>query len=148
MTEPNPYDPWARTDLSAPERMVLDFMRDCMHGDDLSLIDQHVAPNYVQHTPGISQGREGLRRYVTEVAHRRPGRREWRPIQIFRCGDVVILHKLLPNHVVADFIRFNEAGQMAEHWDVVQPLPEPGYDPMRRSSEDFSRFRALFGLST
>lgn len=144
--EPNPWDPWARQDLTENERTVLTFMRDCMHGDDLSLIDTLVAEDYIQHTPGIGQGREGLRRYITEIAYRRPGRKSWRPIQIFAAGDMVILHKLLQHHVIADFIRFDENGRMAEHWDVVQPHPEADYDPMRRSTEDFSRFRALFSL--
>ena len=39
-------------------------MSDCMHGDDLSLVDRYVAEGYIQHTPGIGQGREGLRRYL------------------------------------------------------------------------------------
>lgn len=146
MTEPNPYDPWARDDLSANERTLLIFMRDCMHGDDLSLIDTLVAKDYIQHTPGIGQGREGLRRYIEDVAYRRPGRKEWRPVQRFAAGDIVILHKLSATHVFADFVRFNAAGQMAEHWDVVQPHSEPGFDPMRRSLENLDRFRALFNL--
>jgi predicted SnoaL-like aldol condensation-catalyzing enzyme len=123
-------------------------MRDCMHGDDLSLIDTMVAEDYIQHTPGIGQGRAGLRRYITEIAYARPGRKAWRPIQIFAAGDMVILHKLLTAHVIADFVRFDQAGLMAEHWDVVQEHPEPGYDPMRKSVEDFTRFRALFHLPT
>jgi predicted SnoaL-like aldol condensation-catalyzing enzyme len=144
--EANPYDPWLRKDLGDSERTLLIFMRDCMHGDDLSLIDRYVAEDYIQHTPGIGQGRAGLRRYIEEVAYKRPGRKNWRPIQIFEAGDMVILHKLIETHVIADFVRFNDAGQMAEHWDVVQPLPEPGYDPMRHSSENLSRFRQFFGL--
>ncbi len=143
---PNPWDPWQREDLTPNEATLLTFMRDCMHGDDLSLIDRLVAPDYVQHTPGIGQGREGLRRYIVEVARRRPGRTDWRPVQIFAAGDMVILHKLIATHVIADFVRFDAEGRMAEHWDVVQPLPEPGYDPMRRSTEDLSRFDSMFGL--
>ena len=143
---PNPYDPWSRNDLTENEKTLLRFMADCMHGEDLSLIDTLVAEDYIQHTPGIGQGREGLRTYVETVAHRRPGRKEWRPVQIFSVGDMVILHKMSATHVFADFVRFNDKGQMAEHWDVVQPHPEPGYDPMRRSTEDLDRFRALFGL--
>jgi predicted SnoaL-like aldol condensation-catalyzing enzyme len=144
--EPNPYDPWARKDLTANERTLLTFMADCMHGDDLSLIDTLVADDYIQHTPGIGQGREGLRRYIETVAYRRPGRKEWRPVQIFSAGDMVILHKMSATHIFADFVRFNGQGQMAEHWDVVQPLPTPGYDPMRTSTENLERFRALFNL--
>jgi predicted SnoaL-like aldol condensation-catalyzing enzyme len=148
LTEPNPYDPWQRTDLTANERTLLTFMRDCMHGDDLSLIDTLVAEDYIQHTPGIAQGREGLRRYIMEVARKRPNRTQWRAVQIFASGDMVILHKLISSHAIADFVRFNAAGQMAEHWDVVAPLPEPDYDPMRTSKEDLSRFSAVFDFDS
>ncbi|PTW58873.1 putative SnoaL-like aldol condensation-catalyzing enzyme [Breoghania corrubedonensis] len=147
MTYPNPYDPYKRTDLSDNERTLLTFMRDCMHGGDLSLINDMVAEDYIQHTPGIGQGRAGLHAYISQIGHRRPGWRDWRPIQLFASGDFVILHKLLPKVVIADFMRFNADGLMAEHWDVVQPLPEPGYDPMKPSSENLDRFRALFAIA-
>ena len=42
---------------------------------------------------------------------------------------------------------FNDKGQMAEHWDVVQPHPEPGYDPMRPSTANLERFKTLFNLN-
>lgn len=145
--DPNPYDPRLRTDLTRNERVVLEFTGDCIHGGDERLIERYIAPDYVQHTMGIGQGREGLRNYLREIAWKRPGRGEWRPIHLFASGDFVILHKLLRAVVIADFFRFNADGLLAEHWDVVQPLPEPGYDPMKPSSEDLSRFRALFNLT-
>jgi predicted SnoaL-like aldol condensation-catalyzing enzyme len=140
----NPYDPRKRKDLTENERRVLHFMEECLHGDNDDLIDLYVAEDYIQHTPGIGQGREGLRRYLKEVAHKRPGRRDFKPIHLFSDGDFVILHKLLPAVVIVDIMRCHENHQFAEHWDVVQRLPEPGYDPMKPSSEDLSRFKALF----
>ncbi len=140
----NPHDPWLREDLSEREKIVLRFMGECLHGDDLSLIDELVAEDYIQHTPGIGQGRNGVRKYLLEVAWKRRGRREWRPIQLFSAGDFVILHKLLPAVVIVDIMRFNAQNKLAEHWDVVQRLPEENYDPMRKSTEDLSRFKALF----
>ena len=126
---------------------MLHFMSDCMHGHDMSLVERYVAEDYIQHTPGIGQGREGLRNYLEQVAWKRPGRLTWRPIHLFPCGDFVILHKLLPAVVIADFMRFNQDGLMAEHWDVVQPLPEPNYDPLRLSTENLSRFAGLFKIN-
>jgi predicted SnoaL-like aldol condensation-catalyzing enzyme len=143
---PNPYDPLKRTDLSANERLVLEFTGRCIHGGDESLIETMVSPDYVQHTEGIGQGREGLRRYLQEIAWKRPHREVWRPIQVFASGDFVILHKLLMRVVIADFFRIDAAGLLAEHWDVVQPLPSPDYDPMAPSQEDLARFRALYGI--
>ena len=139
----NPHDPRLRK-LSKREAIVMDFMENCLHGDDISLIDQYMAPDYIQHTPGIGQGREGVKRYFLEVASQRPGRKEWRPIHLFECGDFVILHKLLPSTIIVDIMRFDHNDQMAEHWDVVQRHPEPDYDPMKLSQENLARFSALF----
>jgi predicted SnoaL-like aldol condensation-catalyzing enzyme len=143
---PNPYDPLKRSDLTANEKMVLEFTGKCIHGGDESLIDLMVAPDYTQHTHGIGQGREGLRRFLKEIAWRRPHSEVWRPLQVFASGNFVILHKLLRLVVIVDIFRVNAAGQLAEHWDVVQTVPTPDYDPMRASEEDFTRFRALFGM--
>lgn len=140
----NPYDPRKRTNLTENEERVLFFMRECLHGDRDDLIDTYVAEDYIQHTPGIGQGREGLRNYLREVAWKRPGRREFTPIHLFSDGDFVILHKLLPAVVIVDILRLNAQHQLAEHWDVVQRLPEPGYDPMKPSSENLVRFKGLF----
>ncbi|MDJ0931489.1 nuclear transport factor 2 family protein [Breoghania sp.] len=148
MAYPNPYDPFARTDLTANEHALLTFMDKCMHGGDLSLIDTMVAPDYIQHTPGIGHGREGLRAYITQIAHKRPGWREWRAIQLFASGDVVTLHKLLPQVVIADFMRFNADGLMAENIGTWSSrCRNPATDPMKPSEENLDRFRALFGIS-
>lgn len=140
----NPHDPRKRTDLTLNEQRVLEFMGDCLHGDNDDLIDLYVAEDYIQHTPGIGQGRQGLRNYLKEVARKRPGRREFTPIHLFSDGDFVILHKLIASAVIVDIVRFNDQNQMAEHWDVVQRHPEPDYDPMRESTEDLERFVRLF----
>jgi predicted SnoaL-like aldol condensation-catalyzing enzyme len=140
----NPLDPRKRDDLTLNEQRVLEFMQDCLHGDNDELIDRYVAEDYIQHTPGVGQGREGIRNYLREVARKRPGRREFTPIHLFSDGDFVILHKLIASAVIVDIMRFNEQHQMIEHWDVVQRHPEPGYDPMKKSSEKFDRFKSLF----
>lgn len=142
----NPYDPRKRTDLSRREQVLLKFTDEVVHGTNLDLIDTLVAPDYVQHTHGVGQGREGIRKYVTEISMRRPGREQWRPLLVFEDGDFVILYKLLPAFMIVDIVRFNEHDQLAEHWDVVQPHPAPNHDPMERSQDDFSRFYKLFGV--
>jgi predicted SnoaL-like aldol condensation-catalyzing enzyme len=140
------YDPLKRTDLSRRERALLQFTAEVVHGSNTSLIDTLVAADYMQHTHGVGQGREGIRRYVAEISSRRPGRGQWRPLLIFEDGDFVILYKLLPAFMIVDIVRFNANDQLAEHWDIVQPLPSPHYDPMELPSEDFRRFHKLFAI--
>jgi predicted SnoaL-like aldol condensation-catalyzing enzyme len=142
----NPYDPLKRTDLSRREQILLQFTAEVVHGTNTALIDTLVAPDYMQHTHGVGQGREGIRRYVTEISMRRPGREQWRPLLVFEDGDFVILYKLLPAFMIVDIVRFNAQDQLAEHWDIVQPLPTPDYDPMQPSKHDFQRFYSLFGI--
>jgi predicted SnoaL-like aldol condensation-catalyzing enzyme len=142
----NPHDPLKRTDLSRREKILLKFTGEVVHGPNTALIDTLVAPDYQQHTHGVGQGREGIRRYVNEISLRRPGREQWRPLMIFEQGDFVILYKLLPAFMIVDIVRFNDQDQLAEHWDIVQALPAPGYDPMDLSQHDFQRFYALFGV--
>lgn len=143
---PNPYDPFQRRDLTPNEKAVLHFTDQCLHNHDESLIERYIPDDYIQHTCGIGQGREGLRAYLKQIVWKRPRNRDWRPIQIFAANNFVILHKLLSTVVVADFFRIRPDGMFAEHWDVVQPLPEPGYDPMVLSSADFARFKSLFAM--
>lgn len=143
----NPYDPLKRKDLSRREQILLQFTAEVVHGTNTSLIDTLVAADYMQHTHGVGQGREGIRKYVTEISSKRPGRAEWRPLLIFEDGDFVILFKLLPAFMIVDIVRFNANDQLAEHWDIVQPLPSRDYDPTELSKEDFRRFYSLFNIS-
>jgi len=142
----NPFDPRMRQDLSENARRFLHFTRDCLHGDDESLIDRYVAEDYIQYTHGVGQGREGIRRYLHEIAWKRPGRRNFIPLHLFSDGDFVILHKLLPSVMIVDILRCDADHMFKEHWDVVQSLPEPGHDPMQPSTENLERFRELFGI--
>ena len=143
---PNPYDPRQRTNLSKRERVLLQFTAEVLHGTNYALIDTLVAPDYRQHTHGVGQGREGIRKYIAEIASRRANREQWRPVLLFEDGDFVIIFKQLPAFLIVDIVRFNADDQLAEHWDVVQPLPSPDYDPMAPSKEDLQRFFALFGI--
>jgi hypothetical protein len=46
----NPYDPRKRTDLTQNEKRSIRFMGVCLQGDNVSLIDEYVAANYIQYT--------------------------------------------------------------------------------------------------
>ncbi len=124
----------------------MDFTDQVLHGDNVGMIDEVVAPDYIQHTHGAGQGPQGLKNYIEKIASKRPGRKVWRPVHSFAAGDFVILHKVTPLVSIVDIVRFNASDKLQEHWDIVQPLPKPDFDPMELSSEDFTRFYKLFNI--
>lgn len=133
--------------LSKRKRKVLEFMEGVLHGDRMDMLETYVAADYIQHTPGVGQGREGIRRYYEQVASKRPNRNVWQPIMMIEEGDIIVLFKWMPNTWICDIMRFDENDMLAEHWDVVQNWPEGAPDPSAISEEDMSRFAALFNIA-
>ncbi|MDF2373139.1 MAG: nuclear transport factor 2 family protein [Rhizobiaceae bacterium] len=138
----DPKDP----SLSKRKKLVLEFMDGVLHGDRLDMLDTHVRADYIQHTPGIGQGREGIRKYFEEVSSKRPNRTVWRPVMMVEEGDIVVLFKWLPHAWIADFMRFDENDLLAEHWDVVQAWSDGSPKPEDLGTQDLGRFKKLFNL--
>ncbi|USX25103.1 nuclear transport factor 2 family protein [Oxalobacteraceae bacterium OTU3CINTB1] len=106
-----------------PERnkaLVLEAMLSLFQRRDASAVDRFYAPHYVQHNPNIAQGRDALRKLVSnlsEAVYYEPG-------LIVAEGDLVALHGRIRGwaeepQVVVDLFRI-ENGMLAEHWDVLQ----------------------------
>jgi predicted SnoaL-like aldol condensation-catalyzing enzyme len=85
-----------------------------------------VAPGYIQHNPGIADGRDAA---VAALAPKFANPDFHTDIQrVLADGDygVIHLHGYLTNErgsAVADLYRVAD-GKIAEHWDVIQPIPE------------------------
>ncbi|WP_306393988.1 nuclear transport factor 2 family protein [Telluria beijingensis] len=100
--------------------LVLEAMTALFQRHDASVLDRLYAPGYVQHNPGIPQGREGLRTIVAGMSpavHYEPG-------LMVAEGDLVAIHGRIRGwsaapQVVIDVFRI-EDGRLAEHWDVLQ----------------------------
>jgi len=87
---------------------------------DASAVERLYAPNYIQHNPGIPQGREALAALVPGL----PNSIYYEPGLIVAEGDFVAIHGRIRGwaakpQVVVDLFRI-EGGQLAEHWDVLQ----------------------------
>lgn len=87
-----------------------------------------LAPSYVQHNPGASDGVDAFVGYVHTMRGRYPALR----LEIKRTvaeGDLVVTHsrfELTPGSAglaVADIWRVVD-GRIVEHWDVIQPVPD------------------------
>jgi predicted SnoaL-like aldol condensation-catalyzing enzyme len=119
----------AYADPAANKQLVLD-MANVMfvqHKVDQA-IAAYFAPGYIQHNPMVQTGAEPFRVFFKSFYAANPQA----TVEIKRAladGDLVALHykaKFTPNergYAVVDIFRI-ENGKIAEHWDVVQPIPE------------------------
>jgi predicted SnoaL-like aldol condensation-catalyzing enzyme len=98
------------------------------NGKDLSVVPDLVAEDYVQHTPSIEKGRDAFvaafRGYFAAV----PGL----TVDVKRISttdNLVVVHSHWRDspsergQAVIDIYRL-ENGRIAEHWDVVQSIPD------------------------
>lgn len=95
-------------------------------GDNMHLIDELMAEDYVQHNPDAGQGREGVRHFFTNVLPLPLP--DWLgPDGIIHAnyiaeGDLVVYQEVRTNGMLIDIFRVKD-GQLSEHWDAYRPNP-------------------------
>jgi predicted SnoaL-like aldol condensation-catalyzing enzyme len=107
-------------DTAANRALVLEAMTTLFQRKDPLAVERLYAPDYIQHNPGIAQGRGALAKLVAQL----PPGVFYEPGLIIAEGAYVAIHGRIkgwaPNpQVVIDIFRV-ENGKLAEHWDVLQ----------------------------
>ena len=85
-----------------------------------------VAENYIQHTPTVPDGKDGLRILVTKIKNKVIQTPIIRNVRSFEDGEFVVLHHDVrwPNRkAMFEVFRF-ENGMAAEHWSGIADHPE------------------------
>ncbi len=91
-------------------------------------VDTYFDPGYIQHNPMAATGAEPMRNFFKAFYAGNPGA-SVKLGQVLADGDLVAVHYLTKfkpedrGYAVVDIFRVAN-GKIAEHWDVVQPVPE------------------------
>jgi len=114
----------AEANLRLVKRVYEEVLSPC----DSSRVDELFAPGYVQHNPNAATGSQGLKQML-DGAKARFGNVEHRVKRMMVDGTLVAAHVHVifnpgdEGLAVVDIFRI-EAGRIAEHWDVAQPIPK------------------------
>ncbi|HSV46453.1 MAG TPA: ester cyclase [Ramlibacter sp.] len=116
--------------------LVLEMYREVLVKMDAAAVDRYMAPDYIQHSQLAEPGVAGLKAFLAHVRSATPDAIQ-EIKRAFVDGDHVVVHthvRPVPAEAgiaVVDIFRVQD-GRVAEHWDVIQPVPasSPNPNPM------------------
>ena len=120
-------------DTERNRKVIADFARIFYAEKDVKrAFETYVVPNYVQHNPGIADGRDAAVAALTPMFSAPGAKFEVKRIVVDR--DHAVIHLFgrgdpkTPGAAVADIYRLKD-GKIVEHWDVLQPMPAKSANP-------------------
>ena len=112
----------------ANRKLVLDFYDRVFNKHDIENGVKVMAERYKQHNPNVPNGKQPFASFFSDLFKKNPDLRA-RVVHVAADGDLVWLHVHITTNAqdrgqaVVDIFCV-ENGQIIEHWDVLQPVPE------------------------
>jgi len=113
------------------KKLVADFYQKLFGDKNINAIDEYIGEMYIQHNPMLPDGKDALKQGFAQWFKDAP--KEEIDIQhIGADGDLVYIHTRAKmggkTASIIDIFRI-ENGKIAEHWDVIQEVPEKSANP-------------------
>ena len=112
---------------------VLAMYREVLIAMDPGAVDRYLSPHYVQHSSLAEPGLDALKAFLAKVRVESPDARQTIH-RVMADDDLVMVHLHVerwpndPGLAVVDIFRC-EAGEIVEHWDVIQEIPAQNLNP-------------------
>jgi predicted SnoaL-like aldol condensation-catalyzing enzyme len=94
----------------------------------IEAVEKYTGDDYIQHNPKVISGKAGFINYFLNLAQKYPGKKT-HFVRTIAEGDFVVVHcrQEWPgdnDYASMDIFRLDENGKIAEHWDVIQMVPD------------------------
>ncbi len=91
-------------------------------------IEKYTGDTYIQHNPGVVDGKQGFIDYFSKMAREYPGKKLFYK-HVIAEGNFVVVHTCQEwpgdnDWATIDIFRLDEQGKIVEHWDTVQRVPD------------------------
>lgn len=117
-------------DLTEQNKQLVTTAYQALFGDhDLTALDRYWADTYIQHNPYMGDGREAVKQALTQWGILDAPKQKIPFLRVIAEGDLVMTQIAQPGQnngpdtVIVDIFRVAD-GKIAEHWDVMQPVPK------------------------
>jgi predicted SnoaL-like aldol condensation-catalyzing enzyme len=121
------------TDAQKMERNkknVVEFYNAVLNEKDFEKAKTYVGATYIQHNPIGADGLEGIKGFINFLREKAPNNKS-EIKRVFAEGNYVIVHVHAVRepgtrgNAIFDLFRLDDDGKVVEHWDAVQPIPDP-----------------------